>query len=89
MAKAPAQQPILNIPGIDEASIVKLFVKGRGENLTFMMSVDDTPLNIDPDNEWASRDWYGLVIRELDRRNWQYSVAPGAAVSTYTWKKPN
>lgn len=88
MAKAPAQQPILNIPGIDEASVVELYVKGRGENLTFKMYVDRVELRVDPDNEWASRDWYGLVIRELDRRNWRYKVDVEATVEIYTWLKP-
>lgn len=89
MAKAPTQQPILNIPGIDDASVIELYVKGRGENLTFKMYLDRVELRIDSDNEWASRDWYGLVIRELDRRNWRYKVDVGTAIEIYTWSKPN
>lgn len=89
MAKAPIQQPILNIPGIDEASVIELYVKDRGENLTFKMYLDRVELRIDPDSEWASRDWYGLVIRELDRRNWRYKVDVGKNIEIYTWSKPN
>lgn len=88
MAKAPAQQPILNIPGIDDASVVELHVKNRGDALVFRMIMDGKEVLIDPDSEWASRDWYGLVIRELDRRNWRYKVNVGTEVDTYVWRKP-
>lgn len=88
MAKPPKQQPLVDIPGIDDAKELELRVKGAGAELQFQMFVGGEQVYLDADNEWMDRDWYGIVIRELDRREvWHYSIEPVSGVNHYIWKR--
>lgn len=88
MAKPPKQQPLVDIPGIDDAKVIELRVKGSGAELQFQMFVDGNQVYLDVENEWMDRDWFGMVIRELDRREvWRYGVEPVSGLFYYTWKR--
>lgn len=86
MAKAPAQQPLVDIPGIESAKTIQFRVQGQGENLKFKLYVDRKEVQLDSDSEYMDRDWFGIVVRELDRRNWHYSVdTTDKRVTVFKW----
>lgn len=88
MATAPKQKPLIAIPRVDQAKSIEMRVQGRGEALRFRMFVGKKEVSFDPDNEWMDRSWFGLVVRELDRRKvWHYNIDQRADVMVMNWSR--
>lgn len=74
MAKAPEDKPLIDIPGIETAKIIELRTRDRGPNLWVSLFVDEQLIMLN-DEEWNDREWFSLLIRELDRRKiWVYKM---------------
>lgn len=74
MAKAPSQEPFIDIPGIEKAKIVELRTQSRGSDLRVSLFVDSQLVKLGGE-EWNDREWFSLIIREMDRRQiWVYTM---------------
>ena len=85
MSVAPKQQPLIDIPGIDDAKLVRFETWGRGEGILFKLYVDNQEVKLDQAEDYMNHGWLGLVAREMDRRNWKYTIVTHKDKHVWHW----